>query len=178
MSPETPTDRELIQERFVKKGEAVIQANLEAFDKGITFAREQCQPGGLHIGQGDLPVAEARRILKPGQILGRSNHLVEEVVESQALGADHVALGATYPTDTKVSIRSRAPTGLQRLTEAKVLLDVPLVAIGGINEHNLEAVVRAGADAICVSSAVGLAPDPEGASRRLVEGIRAAGGKA
>ena len=133
---------------------------------------------GLHVGQGDLPVAEARCILGPGQILGRSNHLVEEAVESQAQGADHVALGATYPTNTKVSIRRRAPTGPQRLTEAKELLDVPLVAIGGINADNLEPVVRAGADAICVTSAVGLAQDPEDAARRLVEGICAAGGKA
>ena len=133
---------------------------------------------GLHVGQGDLPVAEVRRILKPHQIIGRSNHLVEEALESQAQGADHVALGAVYPTTTKASIVRRAPIGPEALREAKEVVGVPVIAIGGINEENVEPVVRAGADAICVTSAVGLARDPEEASRHLVERILRAGGKA
>ena len=133
---------------------------------------------GLHVGQGDLPVAEARRILDPRQIIGRSNHLSEEARESQAQGADHVALGAIYPTSTKMSISGRAAIGPEAIRRVKEVVSVPVVAIGGINEENVDPVVRAGADAICVTSAVGLAPDPEGASRRLVEKIVRAGGKA
>ena len=133
---------------------------------------------GLHIGQGDLPVAEARRILKPQQIVGRSNHLPEEALESQAQGADHVAVGAMYPTTTKASISRRAPAGPEAARTVKKAVDVPVVAIGGINEENVEPVVKAGADAICVTSAVGLARDPEKASRRLVERILQSGGKA
>ena len=133
---------------------------------------------GLHVGQGDLPVAEVRRILAPGQIIGRSNHLVEEAVESQAQGADHVAVGAMYPTTTKASIVSRAPAGPETLRRVKEAVSVPVVAIGGINEENVGPVVEAGADAICITSAVGLAQDPEEASRRLVERIRQAGGRA
>ena len=133
---------------------------------------------GLHVGQGDLPVAEARGILKPGQIIGRSNHLVEEARESQAQGADHVAIGAVYPTTTKPSIVRRATIGPEAVARLKEAVDLPVVAIGGINEGNVEPVAAAGADAICVTSAVGLAPDPEMASRRLVEKILGAGGKA
>ena len=133
---------------------------------------------GLHVGQGDLPVAEARRILKPLQIIGRSNHLLREILESQSQGADHVALGAVYPTATKASIRSRATLGPEAVRRAKEAVDVPLVAIGGINEDNLEPVVQAGADAICVTGAVGLADNPEEASHRLVEKILHSGGKA
>ena len=133
---------------------------------------------GLHVGQGDLPVGEARRVLKPQQIIGRSNHLVEEVLESQTQGADHVALGAIYPTTTKASIIDRAPTGTEAIRKVKEAVKVPLVAIGGINQENVAPVVAAGADAICVSSAVGLAPDPEEAARRLVERIISAGGRA
>ena len=132
---------------------------------------------GLHVGQGDMPVAECRKVLSPHQIVGRSNHLLEEVLESEAQGADHVALGSIYPTTTKASIIGRAPTGPEAVRKAKQTLDLPLVAIGGITEDNVEAVVVAGADAICVTSAVGLAQDPEEASRRLVEIMRRAGGK-
>ncbi len=133
---------------------------------------------GLHVGQGDLPVAEARRILRPQQIIGRSNHLFEEALESQAQGADHVAVGAVYGTTTKASIRRRAPIGPDAVRRVKEVVNVPVVAIGGINEENVEPVVKAGADAICVTSAVGLARDPEEASRRLVERILRAGGRA
>ncbi len=133
---------------------------------------------GLHVGQGDLPVAEVRRILHPRQIVGRSNHLPEEILESQARGADHVALGAIYPTATKSSIRSRATLGPDAVRRVRESVHVPMVAIGGINVENVEPVVMAGADAVCVTGAVGLAADPEEASRRLVEKILQAGGKA
>ncbi len=133
---------------------------------------------GLHVGQGDLPVAEVRQLLGPHQMIGRSNHLLEEAVESQALGADHVALGAIYLTATKASIIDRAPIGPEAVRRVKGAVSVPVVAIGGINEENLGPVVEAGADAICVTGAVGLAKDPEQASRQLVEAILRAGGKA
>ncbi len=132
---------------------------------------------GLHVGQTDLPVAQARGVLGPGRIVGRSNHLLSEVRESRDQGADHVALGNIYRTSTKESIRDRPALGPEAVTRAKVGLDVPLVAIGGINEDNVGQVVRAGADAICVASAVGLAPDPAEASRRLTERISGAGGR-
>ena len=132
---------------------------------------------GLHVGQTDLPVPEARRVLGPGQIVGRSNHLLGEVLESRTQGADHVALGNVYRTSTKESIRNRPALGPDSVRRAKAAVDLPVVAIGGINEDNVEEVVRAGADAICVASAVGLAPDPAEASRRLVGRMDRAGGK-
>jgi len=91
------------------------------------------------------------------------------------MGADHVAFGAIYPTTTKGV--GRDPQGPQRLREARAVTRVPLVAIGGINAENVAPVVEAGADAICVTAAVGAAPNPEVAARRLVEAIRQAGGK-
>ncbi|MFQ6028543.1 MAG: thiamine phosphate synthase [Dehalococcoidia bacterium] len=131
--------------------------------------------GGVHVGQTDLPVAQARQVLAPFQVLGRSNHEIEELIESQKMGADHVAFGAIYPTTTKGV--GRGPQGPERLKEARAAAKVPLVAIGGINAENVAPVVEAGADAICVTAAVGSAPDPEAAAHRLVEAIRQAGGK-
>ena len=101
----------------LKGGARILQLRDKLRDKGQTLAlaralKEVCvafdalfivndhadlaavvDADGLHIGQGDLPIAEARRVLKPGQLIGRSNHLLEEAMESQARGADHVALG-------------------------------------------------------------------------------------
>ena len=130
---------------------------------------------GLHVGQTDLPVAEARKVLAPGQVLGRSNREIELIVESQQMGADHVAFGAMYTTTTKEV--TRAPQGPERLKQARAAARVPLVAIGGITAENVAPVVEAGADAICVTAAVGSAPNPEGAAAELTDAIRAAGGR-
>ena len=130
---------------------------------------------GLHVGQTDLPVAEARKILAPGQVLGRSNRDPDLIIESQQMGADHVAFGAMYTTTTKPMIRN--PQGPERLKQARAAAQVPLVAIGGITAANVGPVVEAGADAICVTAAVGSAPDPEAAAAALTNAIRAAGGR-
>ncbi len=130
---------------------------------------------GLHVGQTDLPVAQARQILQPHQVLGRSNREFEQLVESQEMGADHVAFGAIYATTSKGVARS--PQGPARLRQAKELATAPLVAIGGINLHNLPPVVEAGADAICVTAAVALAPEPEAAAAQMTAAIESAGGR-
>ncbi len=130
---------------------------------------------GLHVGQTDLPVAEARKILAPGQVLGRSNREIELIIESQQMGADHVAFGAMYTTTTKQVTRS--PQGPERLRQARAAAQVPLVAIGGITAQNVAPVVEAGADAICVTAAVGSAANPEAAASELTEAICAAGGR-
>ena len=130
---------------------------------------------GLHVGQTDLPVAQTRGVLSSVQVVGRSNHEMEELVQSQEMGADHVAFGAIYATGTKGV--GRPPQGVDRLRQAKEMTRLPLVAIGGINAENVAPVVEAGADAICVTAAVGLAPDPEAATARLVRAIREAGGR-
>ena len=130
---------------------------------------------GVHVGQTDLPVAEARRVLAPEQLLGRSNHEIEELIESQEMGADHVAFGAIYQSGTKGV--GRPPQGMDQLRRARAAAKVPLVAIGGITAANVAPVVDAGADAICVTAAVGAAPDPKAAAAALVEAISKAGGK-
>ena len=91
------------------------------------------------------------------------------------MGADHLAFGPIYMTDTKSIVRN--PQGPERLRQARAVSDLPLVAIGGINAENVGPVIDAGADAVCVTAAVGAAPDPEAAANQLVEAIRQAGGK-
>ena len=132
--------------------------------------------GGLHVGQTDLPVAQARRVLSPHQVLGRSNREFEQLEESRAMGADHLAFGAIYATTSKGVARN--PQGPERVREAKsIARDAPLVAIGGINLDNVAPVVEAGADAICVTAAVGSAAEPEAAAAAMTAAIEAAGGQ-
>ena len=124
-----------------------------------------CNAHGLHLGQHDLPIEEARAVLRPYQLIGRSNALVEEALESQKQGADYLSVGAIFPTTSKKRTR---PAGLETLRRVKELASAPVVAIGGIGESNVAQVMEAGADAVCVISAVVGARDPEEAARRLV----------
>ena len=130
---------------------------------------------GVHVGQTDMPVDQVRKVLAPHQILGRSNREFDQLIESQEIGADHVAFGAIYQTTTKGV--GRPPQGIEPLRKARELAKVPLVAIGGINIDNVTPVVEAGADAICVTAAVASAENPEAAAAAMVEAIRSAGGK-
>ena len=75
--------------------------------------------GRLHVGQTDLPVAQARQILAPHQVLGRSNREYEQLAESKEMGADHVAFGAIYATTSKGVARN--PQGPERVREAKAI---------------------------------------------------------
>ncbi len=122
---------------------------------------------GLHVGQTDLPVAEARRVLTAGQIVGRSNNGIAEALESEGQGADYLAVGAIYATST-MGKSGRTALGPGMIRQVKQAVSAPVVAIGGINAANIAEVARAGADCVCVVSAVTYADDVEGAARGLV----------
>ena len=139
-------------------------------DIALGFA---CDADGVHLGQTDLPVDVARRILAADKLIGRSNNSDAEVEESVAMGVDYVAVGATFPTTT-VGKGARAAIGLDGIRRARELTTLPLVAIGGIKESNVADVVEAGADCVAVISAVTMADDPEAAARRLVDAIETA----
>ena len=128
---------------------------------------------GLHLGQTDLPMAEARRVLEHHQIVGTSNNSVEEAMDSQAEVADYMAVGAVYPTAT-LGKSDRPAVGPALVAEIKGLVPQPIVAIGGINAGNIADVVQTGADCVCVVSAVTLADDPQAATQELVDTIQKA----
>ena len=120
---------------------------------------------GVHLGQHDLPPAEARRLLPAEAIIGVSTALLEEALAARDEGADYIAVGAMFATNSKQRTR---PAGLETLRRVRAAVsDRPLVAIGGINESNAASVRTAGADAIAVISAVTGAADVQEAARRL-----------
>jgi len=125
---------------------------------------------GLHLGQDDLPVETARRLLPIDKIVGCSTTSTGQAVAAQSAGADYVAVGAIYPTSSKVSTTTPAKVvGLDMLRKVKEAVSVPVVAIGGINRDNAAEVIDAGADAVAVISAVMGAESPEEASRMIAE---------
>ncbi|HEY49503.1 MAG TPA: thiamine phosphate synthase [Dehalococcoidia bacterium] len=130
-----------------------------------------CEADGLHIGQGDLPLAVARKLLPGDKIVGCSTATLDEAVQAQEQGADYIAVGSIYPTTSKTAIR---PAGIDTLRQVKDRVSIPVVAIGGINEDNVAEVMDAGADAVAVMSAVLGASDVHEYSRRLMAAI---GGK-
>lgn len=121
---------------------------------------------GLHVGQDDLPTATARRLLPIDKILGCSARTIDEAKAAQAEGADYLGVGAMYATTTKATAEVVRPG---RIKEIKRIVDLPVIAIGGINKSNLSAVLKAGADGIAVISAIMGAADIEKATRQLIE---------
>ena len=121
---------------------------------------------GVHVGQGDLPVEEVRRIVPAGFIVGASTNNAHEALEAEAAGASYIAIGSIYPTSSKEPERTRAASP-ERLSEVKAAVGVPVVAIGGIDASNIGEVVRAGADAVAVINAVCGADDVTAAAREL-----------
>jgi thiamine-phosphate pyrophosphorylase len=122
---------------------------------------------GVHLGQSDGDIREARALLGPSAQIGKtchdSRHLAMEAGEA---GADYVAFGAFYPTTTKPSDYRPDPSILAWWS---TLFEIPCVAIGGISPDNAKPLVEAGADFLAVCQAVWSADDPAGAVRRFAE---------
>ncbi len=106
---------------------------------------------GVHLGQEDLPIKEARKIIGKGKIIGISTHSLEQAINAEAGGADYVGFGPIFHTKTK---DAGEPKGAVMLRELKKRVKIPVVAIGGINIENLKSVLNSGADAVAVASAI------------------------
>lgn len=125
-----------------------------------------CGAAGVHLGQQDMPIAQARRMAGPDLILGASAHTVQEALEAQAAGADYLGVGAVFSTSTKADA---SPLPLTTLGEICAAVSIPVVAIGGITETNLLQLTGCGAAGVAVVSAIFGAPDPGAATARLVQ---------
>lgn len=122
---------------------------------------------GVHLGQGDLPVAEARRQAGPGMLVGLSTHTPAEVSAAAGEGVDYIGVGPVHATPTKPG-RPAVGTGLVSYA-ARTVPGLPFFAIGGIDAATLPAVLAAGATRVCVLRALTEAADPG----RAAAGLRA-----
>ena len=125
-----------------------------------------CGADGVHLGQDDGRLDAARRALPAGAIIGRSTHTLKQVEEAQS--ADYLGFGPVFTTATKDT--GYANRGLSALTEAVTASQIPIVAIGGINQARLQAVRETGAQGWAVISAILDAEDLESAARDFISG--------
>ncbi len=123
---------------------------------------------GVHLGQEDLPVDIARRIWKKGKIIGLSTHSIDEATEAVRASVDYISIGPIYETKTK---EIHLPIGTEAIRRLRAKIEVPLVAIGGINLNNVSEVVRAGADGVAVISAIAGSEDITEATRKFLDRI-------
>lgn len=126
---------------------------------------------GIHLGQDDMPVTIARRLLPPDKIIGLSINTADDINEDARSCATYLAVSPVFVTSTKEDITE--PWELEGLKRVRSLTDFPLVAIGGISRMNARDVIMHGADSVAVVSAIVSADDPEQATAALVHEVRA-----
>lgn len=124
---------------------------------------------GVHVGQTDMPVDIARRLLGPDKIVGATAKTVPQALEAWQQGADYLGVGAIYPTTTKVVT---VITSTETLADICAAVPIPVNAIGGLNRDNLGVLKGTGIKGICVVSAIMKAADPKAAAQQLREAFR------
>lgn len=113
---------------------------------------------GVHLGQQDIPVKIVRRLIGKDKIIGVSAHCPEEAEKAERDGADYLGVGAIFPTETKKDI---IITPVDVLREIKATVSIPVVAIGGINQNNINTLKGSYVDGVAVISAIMKSKDPK-----------------
>lgn len=163
-------EKELCRDSFLAEARA-LKALAEEYhvpfvvndDIGIAL---EIGADGVHVGQSDIVGKDVRAMIGPDKILGISANTVETAVAAQAAGADYIGVGAVFPTSTKKDAKSLSREEMRAICEA---VDIPVVAIGGINAGNLPQLAGSGVDGVAVVSAIFAQPDPGAATRHLLE---------
>lgn len=123
-----------------------------------------CNADGVHVGQTDLMGRDVRALIGPDKILGITANTVELAVAAEQAGADYIGAGAVFGTTTKQNAKNLSLDTLKAICQ---VVSIPVVAIGGINAHNLPSLTGTGAAGAAVVSALFAQKDPEAAAKNL-----------
>jgi thiamine-phosphate pyrophosphorylase len=156
-------------------GEALVLRKVAA-ELGVTFiVNDRCdlalavEADGVHLGQGDLPYEDARRIMGAGKLIGLSTHNPSQVKEAERLKPDYIGFGPIFKPGSK---QDHDPVvGAGGLRQIRPLTSLPIFAIGGITMENIDEVMQAGANGVAVISAIVAAPNVGPAVTDLVSRI-------
>ena len=128
---------------------------------------------GVHLGQSDMPCRAARKLLGPEKIIGITVHSLAEALNAESIGADYLGVSPIFRTATKPD--AGKPAGISLIEEIRAQVEIPLIAIGGIDHSNACDVIRAGADGLCAISCVVAKEDVSSEIRRFQDLFRAFG---
>lgn len=121
---------------------------------------------GVHLGQSDLSVTIARRLMGPDKIIGISTKTLDQALSAEANGADYLGVGAIFPTTTKVITQ---PTSRETLKQIAETVEIPVVAIGGISEKNISQLIGTGIAGVAVVSAIMASENPKKSAEQLAQ---------
>ncbi len=161
-------EKDITTQEFVKEAisikEITTKKNIPLIINDSVEVAIQIKADGVHIGQEDMPVGEAREIIGEDMILGVSVANAEQAVEAEKKGADYLGAGAVFPTSTKDNATSVSKEELQRICDS---VSIPVVAIGGICLENINKLKNTGIAGVAVVSAMYGSPNIESATRLL-----------
>jgi thiamine-phosphate pyrophosphorylase len=127
---------------------------------------------GVHVGQDDLDVEQARHVVGNDKLVGISTHNLEQFRQAAGSSADYIAIGPVFNTSTKFN--PDPVVGVDFIRKVRALTDKPIVAIGGISLDRAAAVIEAGADSVAVISGILIAPNPAQRAHQYLETLEAA----
>jgi thiamine-phosphate pyrophosphorylase len=130
-----------------------------------------CDADGVHLGQDDLPLGVGKKLME-GKIVGISTHDLEQARQAEQNGADYIGFGPMFSTTTKNT--GFAPRGIEMLRHVRAAVNLPIVAIGGITEHNVAQIWQAGADSAAIIGDICGADDIVVKTRRIISAHRGA----
>ena len=127
---------------------------------------------GVHLGQSDLPLTEAKKLLGDEYIIGKSASTKREAIEAEKNGADYLGIGAIYRTDSKEETKYKEGIGCDGLKKIREKSSLPLIAIGGIKPDNSKKIIKSGADTISVITAISRAENIKEQTSKFKEKIK------
>lgn len=167
-------DKDASKKTLLKKAKALRELTREY---GVRFIVNDhidvalaADADGVHLGQDDLPLEEARKIVGSDKIIGISTHSIEQALEAERGGADYIGVGPVFTTNTKDDVVD--PVTIQYVNEAVEKVTIPFVAIGGIKLDNVDEVLRTGARSICAVSEIVGSTDVTATCEAFLEKIR------
>ena len=165
-------EKELAQEAFYKEA---LEIQALCREKNIPFVindnvalAKDIDADGVHVGQEDMEAGDVRSLLGPDKIIGVSAHSVEEALLAEKCGADYLGVGAAFSTNSKKDVSCISHETIRDICQA---VQIPVIAIGGINETNIEELKGTGICGVAVISAIFAKKDITGAARTLRERV-------
>lgn len=165
-------EKELAQEAFYKEA---LEIQALCREKNIPFVindnvalAKDIDADGVHVGQEDMEAGDVRSLLGPDKIIGVSAHSVEEALLAEKRGADYLGVGAAFSTNSKKDVSCISHETIRDICQA---VQIPVIAIGGINETNIEELKGTGICGVAVISAIFAKKDITGAARTLRERV-------